>query len=102
LSIDNLKENAYLISRTKHPSKEIERVLVELELLGWQVEKAKGKSAHAWGFVLCPANAQNLCRSGIFCRMSVWSTPSSPQKHARELQKKAQGCVVKKGNDHEH
>lgn len=90
------------MSRPKHPSKEIERVLVELEKLGWQVEKAKGKSAHAWGFVLCPENARELCRSGVFCRMSVWSTPRNPQKHAQELLKKAHGCVVEKGNGHEH
>jgi hypothetical protein len=53
--------------------------------MGWTVEEAKGRSAHSWGYVLCPANARDACRSGIFCRMSVWSTPGNPTSHAREL-----------------
>jgi hypothetical protein len=99
LSIDNLLGKGYVLSRSKHPTKEIEDALAELEALGWRVEEAKGKSSHFWGFVLCPANAGDACRSGIFCRMSVWSTPKSPQRHARELLKKAQGCVMKDEND---
>lgn len=87
------------MSRSKHPIKEIEAALSKLETMGWVVEEAKGKSAHAWGFVLCPANAGNECRSGTFCRMSVWSTPRVPQNHARELLRKAQGCVVKRDDD---
>jgi hypothetical protein len=82
------------LPRPKHPIKEIEAALVELESMGWSVEKAKGRSAHSWGYVLCPANATDSCRSGIFCRMSVWSTPRAPRNHARELVKKAQGCVM--------
>ncbi|MCW3784194.1 hypothetical protein [Defluviimonas salinarum] len=83
------------MSRPKHPDKEIEAVLVVLEKMGWSVQKAKGGSAHSWGFVLCPANARDACRSGVFCRMSVWSTPRNPQNHARELLRKAEGCVIK-------
>lgn len=85
--------------RTKHPSKDIESALQELEALGWSVEEAKGRSAHSWGYVLCPANAGNACRSGVFCRMSVWSTPRNPLNHARELLRKAFGCVMKENDD---
>lgn len=88
----------YVMARRKHPSKEIENALRELEALGWMVEEAKGRSAHSWGFVLCPRNMQSDCRSGVFCRMSIWSTPTNPQNHARELLRKAEGCVFK-GND---
>jgi hypothetical protein len=87
--------------RSKHASKEIEAALTALEKSGWLVEEAKGRSAHSWGFVLCPANAGDACRSGVFCRMSVWSTPRNPQSHARELLRKAQGCVMKDEN-HDH
>lgn len=87
--------------RARHPSKEIEAALCALEELGWQVSEAKGRSAHAWGFVRCPENAKDQCRGGIFCQMQVWSTPKVPQKHARELLRKAQGCVLAKDHDDE-
>lgn len=87
------------MARTKHPSKDIETALQELEALGWSVEEAKGRSAHSWGYILCPANAGNACRSGVFCRMSVWSTPRNPRNHARELIRKASGCVMKENDD---
>lgn len=80
--------------RKRHPVKEIEAALAALESRGWAVEEAKGRSAHAWGFVLCPANAKDACRSGVFCRMSVWGTPRNPEHHARELLRKAQGCAM--------
>lgn len=87
------------MARAKHPSKDIESALQELEALGWSVEEAKGRSAHSWGYVLCPANAGNACRSGVFCRMSVWSTPRNPSNHARELTRKASGCLMKENDD---
>ncbi|MYG52939.1 MAG: hypothetical protein F4204_11500 [Rhodospirillaceae bacterium] len=80
--------------RKRHPNKEIESALKDLESAGWMVEETKGRSAHSWGYVLCPANAGNVCRSGTFCRMSVWSTPRNPQAHASELLRKANGCVM--------
>ena len=89
------------MSRKGHPNKEVEAALSALEADGWIVNEAKGRSAHAWGFVFCPANAGDACRSGIFCRMSVWSTPRSPRAHARELLRKADGCVMKEDSDHD-
>jgi hypothetical protein len=85
-------------ARKKHPSKDIESTLQELEALGWQVEEAKGRSAHSWGYVLCPTNDGSASRSGVFCRMS-WSTPKSPRNHARELLRKASGCLRKENDD---
>lgn len=87
------------MARKKHPSKDIESALQEIEALGWTVEEAKGRSAHSWGYVLCPANEENACRSGVFCRMSVWSTPRNPRNHARELLRKAAGCAFKENDD---
>ena len=85
--------------RKRHPNREIEAALKALEAAGWTVERAKGRSAHGWGFVLCPANAGDACRSGVFCRMSVWSAPRSPRDHARELVRKADGCPMKDDGD---
>lgn len=87
------------MARRRHPNKDIETALQALEALGWVVEEAKGKSAHGWGFALCPANAGDICRSGPFCRMSVWSTPRNPASHARDLVKRANGCLVKGTED---
>lgn len=87
------------MSRKRHPVKEIEAALRALEAEGWTVEDSKGRSAHGWGFVLCPANAGDACRSGVFCRMSVWGTPRNPQGHARELVRKAHGCSMKDDAD---
>ena len=85
--------------RSRHPDKAIEAALRALETRGWTIEKAKGRSAHAWGFALCPANAGAECRGGVFCRMSVWSTPRNPAAHARALMRQAGGCVMGMGED---
>lgn len=75
--------------RKTHPCKEIESVLRELEALGWTIVEGRG---HAWGLLRCPANAPE-CRGGVFCQMSVWSTPRDPQLHARKLRQKALACL---------
>ena len=89
------------MGRKRHPNKEVEAALKALEAVGWTVKEAKGRSAHAWGYALCSANAGDACRSGVFCRMSVWSTPRSPRAHARELLRKADGCVLKGDSDYD-
>ena len=83
-----------MAGRPRHPDRVIEAALRELEAQGWMVERAKGRSAHAWGFALCPANAGAECQGGVFCRMSVWSTPRNPAVHARALVRQAAGCVM--------
>lgn len=77
------------MGRKRHPSKEIEAVLRELEGLKWTVEPATG---HAWGLVRCSENSAE-CRCGEFCQMSVWSTPKNPQQFAKRLRQKALACV---------
>lgn len=86
--------------RAKHSNKDIETTLRELEALGWIVEKAKGKSSHSWGFILCPWNAED-CRDRQFCRMSVWSTPRNPAQHAAALLSKAAHCVKESQDEDE-
>lgn len=77
------------MSRKRHPSKEIEAVIQELEALGWTVIEGKG---HAWGILRCPQNSAE-CRCGEFCQMSVWSTPKNPEAHARRVRQKALACT---------
>lgn len=71
--------------RDRHPNKEIEGALQYAESLGWEVKKA-GKSSHAWGRVYCPHGG----REG--CLFSVWSTPRSPQNHARQIRRNVDNC----------
>jgi hypothetical protein len=53
------------------------------EQLGWRVELSNG---HAWGRLFCPFAS----RSG--CIVSVWSTPRSPENHARHIRKSVDAC----------
>lgn len=81
------------MARKRHPSKEIEAMIQELEALGWAVIEGKG---HAWGMLRCPNNSKE-CRCGEFCQMSVWSTPKNSQQFAKKVRQKALACVkVKK------
>ena len=71
--------------RPTHPNKAIEAAVVELERLGWTWKKP-GRSAHCWGRMLCPFNDRNGCQ------VSVYSTPRSPENHARALIRNARRC----------
>lgn len=82
------------MTKPRHPNKTIEAALAKMEDLGWTVETSKGRSAHAWGFVRCPQNAKDKCRNGVFCQTQVWSTPRNPTSHARDILRKARGCVM--------
>jgi hypothetical protein len=74
-----------MIKRKIHPNKEIEKAIQYAESKGWRYKKAGG-SAHAWGRLLCPL--QN--REG--CGMSIWSTPRSPDTHAKQIRKRVDSC----------
>ncbi|WP_152052410.1 hypothetical protein [Tautonia marina] len=69
--------------RSRHPNKEIEAVVAEAEARGWRVMVG---GSHAWGFLYCPESA----RDG--CRVAVYSTPRSPESHARRLRREIVGC----------
>ncbi|RVH50762.1 hypothetical protein CN135_32140 [Sinorhizobium meliloti] len=71
--------------RPQHPNKEIEAALASLEELKWTYKKP-GASAHCWGRMLCPHNDRNGCQ------VSVWSTPRSPEEHAKALIRAGKRC----------
>ena len=78
------------LTRERHPKKEVEAVLSELEKLGWSVRIRK--KGHAWGLLLCKHNDEE-CRCGEFCQMSIWSTPKNPGNFANNLRRKALNCI---------
>lgn len=73
------------MTRPKHPNKEIEAAVAHAESKGWRY-KAAGKSAHCWGRLLCP----DATPAG--CQMSVWSTPRSPENHAKQIKRMVKRC----------
>lgn len=81
--------------RKKHPNKEIEAAICYAEEKGWIVIE---RSGHAWGSLRCPHN-QKDCRCGVFCQMSIWSTPVNSGKHARHLCQKVDGCIYNDEGD---
>lgn len=84
-----------MAKRPKHPNKEIEEAILYAEENGW-VCKDSGKSAHAWGRLLCPLHT----REGH--QMSIWSTPRSTFNHAQQIKRLVDKCqhdTVKEDNE---
>lgn len=81
-----------IMTRSRHPKKEIERALREAEARRWRIEKASG-SAHAWGLLLCPHEA----RDG--CRLVVYGTPRVPKHHADRIRRAVERCPHQKEQD---
>jgi len=73
------------MARPKHPNKAIEQAIKHAESKGWRYQSL-GQSAHAWGRLLCPFES----REGH--AMSVWSTPKSPENHARQIKCNVDAC----------
>ena len=71
------------MTRPRHPKPEIEKAIQYAEGLGWTAELSNG---HAWGRLFCPQSTQDGCI------VSVWSTPRSPENHARQIRKVADRC----------
>lgn len=99
LSVDNpLKTyHTYLHMKGRHKNKEMRAALEYAEAHGWSVEPA-GKSAHAWGTLLCPENDAD-CRGQMFCRISIWGTPRSPENDAKKIRRAVDKCIHKGEDD---
>jgi hypothetical protein len=73
----------HCMARPRHPKKEIERAIQYAESLGWDVLMSNG---HCWGFLLCPGHTRDGCRIGVY------STPRSPENHARHIRRDVDLC----------
>ena len=71
--------------RPKHPNKIIEAAIKYAEAKKWRYQSA-GRSAHAWGRLLCPL----ADREGH--AMSIWSTPRNAENHARQIRRNVDAC----------
>ncbi len=74
-----------MIKRKKHPNKEIEAAIKFAESRDWRYHKT-GKSAHAWGRLLCGFHNTEGCA------LSVWSTPRNPEVHAMQIIRRVKHC----------
>ena len=77
------------MARNRHPKQEVEDALRFAESCGWRVEAG---GSHAWGKMYCPYDSE-LCRCGVFCITSVWSTPKNAGNHARQLLRAVENCT---------
>jgi hypothetical protein len=75
--------------KNRHPHKDIENAVRQAEGQGWVCDKASG---HAWGILRCPRN-DGGCRNGMYCQISVASTPGNPTNHARKIRRLVEKCV---------
>lgn len=68
-----------------HPNKHIREAIKYAEANGWTFAKAASR-AHIFGVLWCP----RADRTG--CRFRVYSTPRSPQDHARRIRRAVDSC----------
>ena len=67
----------------RHPNKEIEAALKYAKSKAWSV--VKSSKGHCWGMIRCAHG-----RGG--CQKSVWSTPRSPENHAKAIRRFVDHC----------
>lgn len=73
------------MSRARHPKKEVEAALRQLESSGeWRVEVVHS-SGHRWGVAKCVFGHST-------CQVGIWSTPKSPGNHAKQILSAAKRC----------
>jgi hypothetical protein len=75
------------MSRSRHPSKDVEKALQFAEQQGWKV-----RLGGHWGFLYCPYNNVQ-CRGGYRCKAGIWSTPANASLHAKQLKEVVYGCT---------
>lgn len=68
-----------------HPSKPIREAIEYAEANGWTFAKA-GPRAHIFGTLYCPLRTRDGHRQPVF------STPRSPENHARRIREAVDKC----------
>ncbi|SFJ05461.1 hypothetical protein SAMN05421753_11524 [Planctomicrobium piriforme] len=76
------------MARKRHPNKHIEAAIQYAEDRGWTFVKGLG---HCFGILRCPF--------ACFCSKSVWSTPRSPENHAKDITRTVEKCPQTPGRE---
>ena len=69
--------------RERHPQKELEDALVDVEVAGWRIEVRH--HGHTWGRIYCPNGHAG-------CMKTVYSTPSDAHDHGEQLLQAVRRC----------
>ncbi|EMI5489355.1 hypothetical protein REJ26_000411 [Providencia stuartii] len=72
----------------RHPNKHIQMAIEYAVSKGWILVEA-GQSSHAF----CRLRCGDPNREHQNHQMSVWSTPSSPENHAKQIKRKVDSCI---------
>ena len=72
-----------MVAQLEHPKKEVRKALKQARAAGWSVVKAKGRSSHTWGTVVCPVGV---------CQLRVSGTPRVPEDSARVIRSIVAKC----------
>jgi len=72
------------MARSRHPKEDVDAALAAAEEAGWTVIPTS--SGHRWGVMRCG----EASRSG--CQISIWSTPRSPDTHAKQIRRALNRC----------
>ena len=73
----------------RHTDKDIDAAIAKMRDAGWRIERAKGRSAHAWGKAFCPWEGHNRHKD---CATSISGTPRSGANEARRLRQRIRRC----------
>ena len=68
-----------------HPNRAIRDAIAYALHNGWTL-RTSGPRAHTWGLLYCP----QADRTG--CRRAVYSTPRSPEDHAKDIRRAVERC----------
>ncbi|MBL0906438.1 hypothetical protein [Pectobacterium carotovorum] len=69
----------------KHPNKHIQAAIEYALAQGWHFYPSNG---HAFGRLICgtPDHSPHM--------MSIWSTPSVPENHAKQIRRNVDSCLT--------
>jgi len=74
--------NAKITDEFMHPNKHIREAIKYAEECGWRIVMSKG---HAYCRIYGGCGHRD-------CQKSVWSTPRSPERHAKDIRDKVDSC----------
>ena len=75
--------------RERHPDKDIAAAIAEMTGAGWRIERARGRTAHAWGKAFCPKEGHGR---HLDCATSISGTPRTGANEARRLRQRIKRC----------
>jgi len=83
-----------LVTKGRHPNKELEDVRSNFKENGWSEEISKG---HPYSILKCPQPSCEHKYPGCPTRVMLPSTPTNPEGIARQKQRQLDNCLTLRG-----